>query len=39
VRVILGTTGYSVTSGTPTPNPGAPSSGVPSATAAQDACR
>jgi LCP family protein required for cell wall assembly len=39
VRVILGTTGYSVTSGTPTPNPGASSSGVPSATAAQDACR
>jgi LCP family protein required for cell wall assembly len=39
VRVILGTTGYSVTSGTATPNPGASSSGVPSATAAQDACR
>ena len=39
VRVILGTTGYSVTSGTATPNPAASSSGVPSATAAQDACR
>ena len=39
VRVILGTTGYSVTSGTATPNPGASSSGIPSATAAQDACR
>jgi LCP family protein required for cell wall assembly len=38
VRVILGTTGYSVTSGTATPNPGASSTGVPSATAAQDAC-
>ena len=39
VRVILGTTGYSVSSGTATPNPAASSSsGVPSATAAQDAC-
>jgi hypothetical protein len=38
VRVILGTTGSSVTSGTATPNPGSSSSGVPSATAAQDAC-
>ena len=38
VRVILGSNGYSVTSGTATPNPGASSSGVPSATAAQDAC-
>ena len=38
VRVLLGTTGYSVTSGTGTPNPSASSTGVPSATAAQDAC-
>jgi hypothetical protein len=38
VRVLLGTTGYSVTSGTGTPNPSATSTGVPSATAAQDAC-
>ena len=39
VRVMLGANGYSVTSGTATPNPAATSSGVPSATAAQDACR
>jgi hypothetical protein len=38
VRVILGTTGYSVSSGTAAPNPAGSSSGVPSATAAQDAC-
>ena len=38
VRVLLGTNGYSVTSGTTTPNPAASSTGVPSATAAQDAC-
>src|ERR1700722_14467469 len=38
VRVLLGTTGYSVTTGTATPNPAASSTGVPSATAAQDAC-
>jgi hypothetical protein len=38
VRVILGTAGYSVSSGTVTPIPAASSSGVPSATAAQDAC-
>jgi hypothetical protein len=38
VRVLLGTNGYSVTAGTGTPNPSATSTGVPSATAAQDAC-
>jgi LCP family protein required for cell wall assembly len=37
VRVLLGANGYSVTTGTPTPNPTS-STGVPSATAAQDAC-
>ena len=39
VRVLLGASGYSVTTGTGTPNPTATSTGVPSATAAQDACR
>ncbi|MDX6334701.1 MAG: hypothetical protein QOG05_2041 [Streptosporangiaceae bacterium] len=38
VRVLLGATGYSVSSGTATPTPGASSTGVPSATAAQNAC-
>jgi hypothetical protein len=38
VRVLLGTTGYSVSSGTTTPTPSASSTGVPSATAAQNAC-
>jgi LCP family protein required for cell wall assembly len=38
VRVLLGATGYSVSSGTSTPTPAASSTGVPSATAAQNAC-
>jgi hypothetical protein len=38
VRVLLGANGYSVTTGTATPSPAATSTGVPSATAAQDAC-
>ena len=40
VRVLLGANGYSVTSGTTTttPTPGAASTGIPSATAAQNAC-
>jgi hypothetical protein len=38
VRVLLGASGQSVTTGTATPNPSATSTGVPSATAAQDAC-
>ncbi len=38
VRVLLGTTGYSVSSGTTAPTPSASSTGVPSATAAQNAC-
>jgi hypothetical protein len=38
VRVLLGANGYSVTTGTTTPTPAATSTGVPSATAAQDAC-
>jgi len=38
VRVLLGASGYSVTTGTATPNPSATSTGVPSATPAQDAC-
>ena len=37
VRVLLGANGYSVTTTTTTPSPAA-STGVPSATAAQDAC-
>jgi hypothetical protein len=37
VRVLLGANGYSVTTTTATPSPAA-STGVPSATAAQDAC-
>ena len=40
VRVLLGASGYSVTSpATATPTPDATSTGVPSATAAQNACR
>src|SRR6202042_1639252 len=39
VRVVLGTTGYSVTPGTAAPNQSASSSSAPSATAAKDACR
>jgi hypothetical protein len=38
VRVLLGASGYSVTTGTAASSPGATSTGVPSATAAQDAC-
>jgi hypothetical protein len=38
IRIVLGTNGYSVSSGTATPNPASSSTGVPSATAAQDAC-
>ena len=38
VRIVLGTNGYAVTSGTTTPNPAASSSGVASSTAAQFAC-
>jgi LCP family protein required for cell wall assembly len=38
VRVLLGASDHSVTTGTATPNPSATSTGVPSATAAQDAC-
>ncbi|MGD0926424.1 MAG: LCP family protein [Streptosporangiaceae bacterium] len=38
VRIVLGTNGYSVISGTTTPNPAASSSGVASSTAAQFAC-
>jgi LCP family protein required for cell wall assembly len=38
VRIVLGTNGNSVSSGTTTPNPAASSTGVPSATAAQFSC-
>ncbi|HUY52004.1 MAG TPA: LCP family protein [Streptosporangiaceae bacterium] len=38
VRILLGASGYTVTSGTPSPSPAASSAAVPSQTAAQDAC-